>query len=260
MIVFERLQSLSNVSTYSRRALHRLCSASKLLCCAASTFFCISSMRHVASFSSSFLSRNASSRTPSLSPSLSSSFSSVAALSCIVCKSASLFALSLPLLFHVISFTIAWIASYSAETSFHLPFGFACSRASGELCPPPLLAGCCHLVFVVPCHSLLFHLSLFSVIAFFRTAVVFSTLDSLLLLWDEHEDDRDILCTVPELKGFRFFSFRSSLLSSSSSPPAEEEEVQTQVRCWIAVRPWRRFQPLQCAKSGRAARGAGASG
>ena len=39
MIVFGRPQSLSNVSTYFRRALHSLCYASKLLCCAASTFF-----------------------------------------------------------------------------------------------------------------------------------------------------------------------------------------------------------------------------
>ena len=139
---------------------------------------------------------------PSLSLSLSSFFSSAAALSSIVYKSASLFALSLPLLFHVIffSFTSALIASYSAETSFHLPFGFACSHATWELYNPLHPAGCCHLVFVVSYQSLLFHLSLFSVMAFFSTAVVFLTLDSLFLFQDEQEDDRDTLCIVSELK------------------------------------------------------------
>ena len=43
MIVFGRPRSLLNVSTYSRKVLHSLCSASKVLCCAA-----FSSMRHIA--------------------------------------------------------------------------------------------------------------------------------------------------------------------------------------------------------------------
>ena len=85
---------------------------------------------------------------------------------------------------------------------------FACFQVSTELCLPQLTAGCCHLVFVEPYHSLLFHLSLFSVIALLRTAVVFSTLDRFPLLWSEHEDDRDTLCIAPELKrdrGFRCY-------------------------------------------------------
>ena len=139
-------------------------------------------------------------------PSFSLSLSSLFICSCtfkLVYRSASLYALSLPFLVHVIffSFTSALSTSYSAETSFHFPSGFACFQVSTELCPPLLPAGCCHLVFVVPHHSLLFHLSLFSVMAFSRTAVVFLTLDSLFLFWDEHEDDRDTLCIVPEFKG-----------------------------------------------------------
>ena len=59
-------------------------------------------------------------------------------------------------------YTTALTASNSAESTFHLPFGFTCSHASWELWHPLLPAGCCHLVFVVPYQSLLlhFHLSL----------------------------------------------------------------------------------------------------
>ena len=66
-------------------------------------------------------------------------------------------------------------------------------QASMELCPRLLPAGCCHLVFVEPYHSLLFHLSFFSVMAFFRTAVVFLTLDRFPLLSVLAEDDKDHL-------------------------------------------------------------------
>ena len=124
---------------------------------------------------------------------------------------------TLPLLFHVIffSFTSAVTVSNSTETSFHKPFGLAWSHASWELCPLLLPADCCHRGFVVPYHSLLFHLSL----------VVFLTLDSLFLLWDEHQDDRDTLCIVPELKEATASgnTNHSSQLSSSSSSPSEEE-------------------------------------
>ena len=83
---------------------------------------------------------------------------------------------------------------------------------------PLLPAGCCHLVFLVPYHSLLFHLSLFSVMALIRTAVVFLTLDRFPLLWCEHEDDRDTLCIVPEFKGAAASDVTDhSLLLSSSS-------------------------------------------
>ena len=133
---------------------------------------------------------------------LSSCFSSVAALSKIVKSSASLFELSLPPLCQMFffSFTDALGASTSDVTSFHFPFGFAWSHVSWELCPPLLPAGCCHRVFVVPYQSLLFHLSFFSVTARFRTAVVFLTIDSLCLLWDAHEDERETCALLLSFK------------------------------------------------------------
>ena len=42
------------------------------------------------------------------------------------------------------------------QTSIHFPLGYTCSQASTELCLPLLPAGCCHLVFMEPHHSLLF--------------------------------------------------------------------------------------------------------
>ena len=90
-------------------------------------------------------------------------------------------------------------------------------------------AGCCLLVFVVPYQSLLFHFSLFSVMAFFSTAVVFSTLfhagQPFSLLRNEHEDDRDTLCIVSELKEAAASdkNNHSSLPWSSSSSPSEDE-------------------------------------
>ena len=77
-----------------------------------------------------------------------------------------------------------------------------------------------------PYHSLLFHLSFFSVMAFFRTSVVFLTLDRFPLLSGEHEDDRDTLWMVPGSKGVAAsgVSDHSLLLCSSSSSPSEEEE------------------------------------
>ena len=104
--VLGRPRSLSNVSTYSRRALHRLCSDSQLMCCAAST-------RHVASSYSSFALRKASSLSLSMSLSLASFCSSVGAFSSIVIKSASLFARSLPLIVHVIYFSFTRASSTS---------------------------------------------------------------------------------------------------------------------------------------------------
>ena len=55
------------------------------------------------------------------------------------------------------------------------------------------------LVFDEPYHSLLFHFSFFSVVAFQKKRLLFCLmLDlSLLLLSGEHEDDRDTLCMVP---------------------------------------------------------------
>ena len=90
-----------------------------------------------------------------------------------------------------------------------------------------LSAGYCHQVFVVPYHSLLFHLSLFSVMAPFETAVVFFTLDRFPLLWREHEDDKGTLCIVPEFKSAAASDVtdHSLLISSSSSPSEEESKV-----------------------------------
>ena len=45
---------------------------------------------------------------------------------------------------------------------FPLSFWFHVLQVSTELCLPLLPTGCCHLVVVVPCHSLLFHLYHFS--------------------------------------------------------------------------------------------------
>ena len=59
-----------------------------------------------------------------------------------------------------------------------------------------------------------FPLIIFSVITFFRTAIVFLTLDSLFLLWDEHEDDRDTLCMVPESKRDRGFRCYRSFITA----------------------------------------------
>ena len=62
--------------------------------------------------------------------------------------------------------------------------------------------------------------------AFFRTAVVFLTLDRFLLLSGEHEDDRDTLCMVVGSRGTAALdvSDHSLLHCSSSSSPSEEEE------------------------------------
>ena len=102
--------------------------------------------------------------------------------------------------------------------------GFACSHASWEFCSPLFPADCCHFVFVIPCQSLLFHFSLFSVMARFRTVVVFSTQDSLFLFWNDHEDERDTLCIVPELKEAASSDVDnlSSPFSSSASPSEDE--------------------------------------
>ena len=104
-----------------------------------------------------------------------------------------------------------------AETYFHLPF--TCSQASRELLSLP--AGCCHLVFVAPYHSLLFHVSLFS--------VIFQNRSCLFVHWTvyDHDDDRDTLRTVPELNEATASSItnHSSLLSSSSSSLSDEESA-----------------------------------
>ena len=64
--------------------------------------------------------------------------------------------------------------------------------------------------------------------AFFKTAVVFLTLDLfVLLLSGEHEDDKGALWMVPGPKGAGAGSVsdHSLLLCSSSSSPSEEEGV-----------------------------------
>ena len=120
------------------------------------------------------------------------------------------------------SFTAVPAASNSAKLSFHFRVGLASSHVSWELCPPSPPAGCCHRVFVFPYQSLLRHLSLVSVMARFRTAVVFSTLDSLFLLWNEHEAERETLCIVSELKEATSSDVGNHSSSSSSSPSEDE--------------------------------------
>ena len=53
--------------------------------------------------------------------------------------------------------------SCSAETSIYFPSGIACSQVSEKFCSPLFPWGCCHWFFVVPHHSLFFHLSIFFV-------------------------------------------------------------------------------------------------
>ena len=75
-------------------------------------------------------------------------------------------------------------------------------------------------LFVFPYPSPLCHFTLFSVMAFISTTVVFITLDSLFLLWDEHEDESETVCIVPELTEVTSSDFGTHsflLLSSSSS-------------------------------------------
>ena len=62
--------------------------------------------------------------------------------------------------------------------------------------------------------------------AFFKTAVVFLTLDLFLLLSGEHEDDRDTLCMVLGSRGAATsdVSDHSLLHCSMSSSSSEKEE------------------------------------
>ena len=165
---------------YLRR--HRLRSASKLFCCAATTFSLISSMRHVASSSSSFLFKKSFQLVTKLIP--------VPFFSLFICSC--FFKHIVQIGFSFGAFFAALYPrnffSFSVETSIHFPLGFTCSQASTELCPPLLLAGCCHQVFVVPYHSLLptFH---FSPSWHFSEPLLFSSRCIVFLLSGEHEDD-----------------------------------------------------------------------
>ena len=80
-----------------------------------------------------------------------------------------------------------------------------------------------HRVFVFPYQSLLCHLSLFSVIARSRTAVVFLTLESFSSVGCTYEDERETLCIVSVLKEAASSDIgnHSSQLSSLSLSPAE---------------------------------------
>ena len=109
-------------------------------------------------------------------------------------------------------------AFISAEISLHFP----CDREMSPRIVRTLsshLAGCCQRDFVLPYHSLLCHLSHFSVVARFKTAVAFFTFDSLLLLGEEHEEERDTRCMVSASKeavasdGCNHSSLHSSLPS-----------------------------------------------
>ena len=150
-------------------------------------------------------------------------FSSVTAISTIFYNSASLFVLSRQHLFHVFDFSFTAVPTASAEISLHFPFGLEMSHVSCELCPPSPPAGCCHRDIVFPYHSLPCHLCLFSVMARFKTAVVFLTFDCLPILWEEHEDERETRCMVSESKDAASSDdcSHSSLLSSLSSSSSE---------------------------------------
>ena len=88
----------------------------------------------------------------------------------------------------------------SAEIPLHFPWGWEFFHVSCELCPPSSPAGCCHRDFVFPYHSLPCHLSRFSVMSRFKTAVVFFTFDCPLLLGEKREEDGDTRCMVSESK------------------------------------------------------------
>ena len=80
-----------------------------------------------------------------------------------------------------------------------------------------LPSGLCSSVHSLPCH-----LSRFSVMARFGTAVVFVTLDSILPSLEEHEDGKETWCMVSESKEAVASDScsHSSLFSSMSSSPA----------------------------------------
>ena len=112
--------SLSYPLTYSRRALHRLCSASKLFCCVNTTFFLSSCMRPAASSSSSFLSRKVSNLSPTLSLSLPFSFHLLLLLQASR-TIRHLFLLSLPLFNHVFLFFHQFVECFVVLRDLH-PF------------------------------------------------------------------------------------------------------------------------------------------
>ena len=137
-------------------------------------FFFISSMRHVASSFSSFFVRETSS--------FRQAFPVFLLASSIAFRSASLFALSLPHLVHTVFLFVQERVEHFNQVCkdlYQLSCRFRAFPNVHEALSTAFPAGCCHVVFVVPYHSLLFHLSLFSVMALFRTAVVFFTLDRI---------------------------------------------------------------------------------
>ena len=202
-------------------------SAAHLLLCQKTFALCslhvfrISSTRHIASSSSYFLLRNSSSRSLSLFRSLSSFFRLWPRFRPL-CRSQLLFSNSpchtCSTLFSSLSQCINRFKF--CRDFFPLTFRFYMLPGIVELFHPLLPEGCFHLFIVVPYHCLLFHFSLFSVLAFFSLA-----LDSLFLLRCEHEDDKDTLRIFPELKeaAASDFNNHSSLVSSSSSSPSEDE-------------------------------------
>ena len=99
---------------------------------------------------------------------------------------------------------------------------------------PP--AGRCHLSFVKPYRSLLLHLSFFSVFAFFKTAVVFLTLDFFLLLSGEHEDDRDTVCMVLASRGAAASDVSDHPLLHCCISSSEEEEEEAEGVCFCFTR------------------------
>ena len=141
-----------------------------------------------------------------ISISLSSCLSLVTTTSTILNNSASLFVLSLQILFHAFDFF------HNNSHCVHLggDFGLEMSRVSFELCPPSHPAGCCHRDIVLPCHALPCHLSRLSVMVRFKTAVVFLIFESLLLFYEKNTRTKESDdCS------------HSSLLSSLSSSSTE---------------------------------------
>ena len=135
------------------------------------------------------------------------------------------YSLCLPSLFAFVAAS-SHMSNNSALLALSLPlsprdfFVHECVGHSTTLLP----AGCCHLIFVEQYHSLLFHLSLFSFMAFFQTLLFFQR---FFLLSGDHETEQTHLVHGYWAKKATAAnaSDKPIQLCSSSSPKEEEKNV-----------------------------------
>ena len=111
------------------------------------------------------------------------------------------------LLNHLVQFRLSlhtFLTTFDPRTCLLFRSGPHCVDLSRDLfstcLPPSSRAGWCRRDFAFPCHSLFCHLSRFSVMARFKTALFFFTVDSLSRFGEEHEDETDTRCMVTEYK------------------------------------------------------------